>query len=302
MHLVEWPLILFTLMIQMSAGAFMFLGILREVKFMKLDEGVFSVAGRPILNVTGFILLLSVIIAAFHLGSPLNAFNALNNLESSWLSREILSLILFLFSGTIFLIYFMKKGTGGKIIFILALITVLLGYITIASMSLVYMLETVPVWNNFFTPLSFVMTSLILGSGAIIHAINIVMNKEKYFSRLKEFQSGNLADTFSKISKFILILLSIQLIIIIYQPVYLSSGASNDSFDLLINDNIFLLLFRILFIIAAIVWLLLILKKNRMDGNVLIRKRYYAFYFGILLIQELIGRYIFYAIYSRIGV
>lgn len=302
MHLAEWPLILFTVMIQMSVGAFLFLGILNEVKFIKLEAGVFSAAGRPILNVTGFILVLSVIVAAFHLGSPLNAINALNNLESSWLSREILSLILFLFSGGIFLLFFIKKGNERKIIFILALITVLLGYITIASMSLVYILGTVPVWNNFFTPLSFIMTSLILGSGAILHAINIVMNKEKYFSRLKEFQPGNLANTFNMISKFILTMLFIQLIIIIYQPFYLSNGIFSDSFDLLINENLFLLLLRVLLIITAFIWLLLILRKNRLDGNLLIRKRYYAFYFGILLIQELIGRYIFYAIYSRIGV
>lgn len=302
MHLVEWPLILFTVMIQMSAGAFLFLGILREVRFLKIEEGVFSVAGRPILNVTGFILLLSVIVAAFHLGSPFNAFNALNNLESSWLSREILSLILFLFSGSIFLLFFIKKSGAGKTIFILALITVLFGYITIASMSMIYMLETVPVWNNFFTPLSFIMTSLILGSGAILHAINIVMNKEKYFSRLKEFQSGNLADTFSKLSIFILILLFIQLIINIYQPFYLSSGTFNDSYDLLINQNFFLLILRILLITAAFFWLLLIQRKHVKNSNTLIRKKYYAFYFGILLIQELIGRYLFYAIYSRIGV
>ncbi|MDQ7818547.1 MAG: DmsC/YnfH family molybdoenzyme membrane anchor subunit [Melioribacteraceae bacterium] len=304
MHFAECPLILFTIMVQMAVGAFLFLGVIHHLSLVKLNDEIFTVISKPILNVTGFILVLAVIVAGFHLGNPINAFNALNNLGTSWLSREILSLILFLLSGGFFLLIYIRQKLNRKLVFSLALITVALGYIAIASMAMVYMLETVPVWNNLFTPLAFVFTSLILGSGAILHALNIIINKKKYSLLLNEFSIQKLTDPFKIISLFILGLLFFQVIIMFSQLIYLGSGDETlrSSFGILIEKNILLIILRLLLLLSAFLWLISLLVKYNRTRDLLLKRKYYALYFGILLLEELIGRYLFYAMYFRIGV
>lgn len=304
MNFSELPLILFTVMVQMSVGAFLFLGVIHHLSLVKLDDKITAAIIKPILNVTGYILVIALIVAGFHLGNPINAINALNNLETSWLSREILSLIIFLFSGVFFLLIYYRHHSNRKLIFFLALITVTLGYITIVSMAMVYMLETVPVWNNLFTPLAFVLTSLILGSGAILHALNIIINKEKYSLLLNESSVQKLADSFKIISLFILGLLFFQVIIMLGQLIYLGSGDETlrSSFGILIEENILLIIMRLLLLLSAILWLISLLVKYNRTRELLLKRKYYALYLGILLIQELIGRYLFYEMYYRIGI
>lgn len=304
MNFSELPLILFTVMVQMSVGAFLFLGVIHHLSLVKLDDKITAAIIKPILNVTGYILVIALIVAGFHLGNPINAINALNNLETSWLSREILSLIIFLFSGVFFLLIYYRHHSNRKLIFFLALITVTLGYITIVSMAMVYMLETVPVWNNPFTPLAFTFTSLILGSGAILHALNIIIKKEKYSLLLNESSVQKLTDPFKVISLFILGLLFFQVIIMLGQLIYLGIGDETlkSSFRILIEENIHLIIGRLLLLLSAFFWLIFLLIKYSRTRELLLKRKYYALYFGILLIQELIGRYLFYEMYYRIGI
>lgn len=304
MHFSEWPLILFTLLIQMSVGSFLFLGILHDVSFVKLEERIFSPVSNSLLKLIFVFLVLALIVAFFHLGNPLNSINALNNLESSWLSREILAIILFTVSGGIFLFIYKKYRRNEKLVFTLALITILLGLLAVASMSMIYMLETVPLWNNLFTPISFYLSALLLGSALILYSLIRLISGNYLNTPLDESTVEKINYTSYFLLKVITFLLLINLISFIIQIIFLGTGSEGlrTGFDLLIKDNLFFVISKMILIISGLMVSFLLIKTYRAKKNLLSLYKYSTFYFVLILIVELVGRYLFYASYHRIGV
>lgn len=300
----DWPLILFTLFVQMSVGTFLFLGILHDVSFVKLEERIFEMVSKSLLELISVILMLAVIASLFHLGSPQKAINALNNLESSYLSREILSLIIYILFGGVFLIIYIKYNTKILLIFFLALITILFGFRTIYYMSSIYMLETVPVWNSLFTPLSFYLSVLLLGSSLIFYSLIRIINRNNLLTAPDESTGKKLSFTlhFLLITTNLLVLLNLTLFFI--QIVYLSTGDETlrASYDLLVKENLFFVISKIILLVTAIAFSFSLIKKFRIEKVLLSLNRYSTFYFVLIILIELIGRYLFYASYHRIGV
>ncbi len=104
-----------------------------------------------------------MIASFFHLGNPLNAYNAIGNIGSSWLSREIFCGVAFTVVGGIFAILQWRKiGTASQRNLI-AVLAALIGLALVFSMSNVYMIRTVPVWDTVTTPMSFFVTTFLLG-------------------------------------------------------------------------------------------------------------------------------------------
>jgi anaerobic dimethyl sulfoxide reductase subunit C (anchor subunit) len=288
----------------MSVGTFLFLGILHDVAFVRLEERVFSEVGNHLLKLIAFILFIAFIVASFHLGNPVNAVNSLNNLESSWLSREILSIILFTISGGIFLFIYKKYSRNKKLVFTFALFTTLLGFIAIASMSMIYMLKTVPVWNNVFTPISFYLSALLLGSGVMFYSLIRIMRRRFFLTALDESSGEKLNYTLNFLLVVITFLLFLNLTITFIQIIFLGSG--NDplkaGYNLLIEENLFFIIVKVILLIIVLTLSFLIIKHYRLNKSLFELYKYSTLYFILILIIELIGRYLFYASYHRIGV
>ena len=159
----KWSLIIFTILSQMAVGAFWVLMAVQRYFSARLggskpeDLIVF-----PLL-ITVAIMLLSLPVSLAHLGSPLIAFRAISNFRSSWLSREIIFALLFaLSSGTYTYALWGQFGSAALRLAVAGLAMVF-AFMLIYSMSRLYMLRTVPVWNTLFTPLSFYLTAVTLG-------------------------------------------------------------------------------------------------------------------------------------------
>ena len=107
MHGNEWPLLVFTLLAQLSAGLFIAREFFHRAAYRQYDAKTADQVNNISLPVIGPLLLISLAASFLHLGSPLNAVYALNNLASSWLSREILFEILFIgfFSFFVFFLF-----------------------------------------------------------------------------------------------------------------------------------------------------------------------------------------------------
>jgi DMSO reductase anchor subunit len=161
--LKEWPLVAFTVAGQAALGIFLFAGL---PLFLSVGAGGNAVAREARLVVLAVVLgLLAVaaLLSLFHLHHPFRARRALTNIGSSWLSREIFFELGFmaLVSLGLFLVWSGWASTGimrGTMI-----AAAILGILFILSMSKLYMLPTVPPWNQAYTPLSFFLTSLALG-------------------------------------------------------------------------------------------------------------------------------------------
>jgi DMSO reductase anchor subunit len=117
----------------------------------------------PLLAV-GPALLAALAAALLHLGQPARAGRALANWRTSWLSREILSALLF------------GAGWAGALVLARALepaaavadlshcAVALLGLGLVYAMARVYRLRTVPAWNTPRTFRAFLLTTLVLGA------------------------------------------------------------------------------------------------------------------------------------------
>lgn len=154
----EAPLVAFTLAGQAAAGAY------------AIAAGLQLMAGAPVglvdLRTLAVLLLLMVVGMAaslFHLGAPQRAYRALLGLRTSWLSREVLAAALFagclgVQAGAAWLWGARHIPAG------LALLTALAGLALIYCMARAYMLRTMQAWDTPAVLLSFVATSLVLGS------------------------------------------------------------------------------------------------------------------------------------------
>mgnify|MGYP000390521656 CR=1 FL=1 len=163
-----WSLVVFGLLAQSGAGIWLTTELILLTPSFAVTQETEQLVRKIYLTV--FILLMvSLVVSFFHLGTPRHFFHALNNLGSSWLSREILALSFFLF----FLVlvnltgYFAHKIPLAHIIILRAGCT-LSALFLLASMSKLYMLETVPAWNTLHTPSAFVITSLLAGAGFVL--------------------------------------------------------------------------------------------------------------------------------------
>jgi len=155
-------LIAFTLLAQAGSGIYLFLmgGAFLFPEFF--NTSIYFGQGLGLL--TGIIAL---IFSFTHLGYPMHALFALKNLKSSWLSREILFLSLWLFFMALdaVLTHF-QIPTG--FLWTIRFAAMLCSLLMILSMAKLYMLPTLPGWNKSYTPVSFFLSMLLIGNFSVL--------------------------------------------------------------------------------------------------------------------------------------
>jgi anaerobic dimethyl sulfoxide reductase subunit B (iron-sulfur subunit) len=161
----ELPLVIFSILAQMAAGAFIVLGAFTGWSASQvggLDKArIFTFT--PLLA-TGLVFAIGVLASLLHLGHPLRAYRALFHLRTSWLSREILLVGLFFGAGwAVFcgLEIWLPAFTG--LLWLVYGLTALAGLALIFCMARVYQLESMPAWRSWLTPVSFYLTAGLLG-------------------------------------------------------------------------------------------------------------------------------------------
>ena len=158
----EAPLIAFTLLAQMAVGAFWEIaGLFGLITKGFGDLSAFQSSTLTLYSI-GLLISLSLFLSFWHLGNPRNAWRVLAHLRKSWLSREILFTSLFAALWVVSILIEIWQVTG-MIRLMLNFVTSLCGLAAIWSMSRVYRLQTVPVWNTWRTPAAFFTSTLLLG-------------------------------------------------------------------------------------------------------------------------------------------
>ncbi|MDN3714897.1 dimethyl sulfoxide reductase anchor subunit [Vibrio breoganii] len=156
----EWSLIFFTVLAQTAVGGYLLVSARALAK--GYDEDKINSYKVPMFFLWA-IMGIGFLFSTTHLGSPLRAFNAFNMLGSAWLSNEVFfGAAFFTVGGLQWLLSVLKKG-GAGVQKLLMLVAMALGIIFMYSMIRVYMIDTVPTWNNIYTPMSFVMTIVVTG-------------------------------------------------------------------------------------------------------------------------------------------
>ena len=148
----HWPLVLMTVLTQLSVGAF------ATIWLLQLLGGTtrLGVAALTALAVGGLALGASTL----HLGRPIYAYRALRMWRRSWLSREVL--LFSSFSG-VATGYAAALWFGAGVGPFVGGLTVALGVAGVAASACIYRVASRPAWNTPYTIVQFLLTGAVLG-------------------------------------------------------------------------------------------------------------------------------------------
>ena len=306
MNLREWALVTFTILAQMSVGSFVVLGFVHFYAARKAGSEEADRLGDRVLLAIGGVLILGMIASLLHLGNPANAYRAVTNVGSSWLSREITFLVAFLIAGGAFALMQWRKIATFAVRNVIAWIAALIGLGLVFSMSNIYMLETQSTWNSPATPISFFTTTLLLGLLAIGSALvaNYAYILRKY-PECADVQCGLLRDVVRWISLASVVFLGVEFVMI---PLYIGNLVTGGSVaasgvSIMVNGFSLVLIFRLMLaFLGAGVFALFLFQTATRPGRE--KTMGYLVYtaFALVLIAEVLGRFLFYATQSQIGI
>ncbi|HKK09980.1 MAG TPA: DmsC/YnfH family molybdoenzyme membrane anchor subunit [Bacteroidales bacterium] len=291
----EWSLIAFTLLTQISVGGFIILSVFNRRYLSKVrEEDVKPAKVKALVLLTG-LALLALIVSFLHLGNPINAIYALNNLPSSWLSREILFVSLFVAAMVVLTFSYIRSIGPVWLYNVLSLVAVVSGILGVFSMSKVYMLETIPVWNSITTPIQFFLSAFLLGGLVVLLAGVLNPGYRKPDLKVPDYTKAIVE---ALIIMLILLLASLILWIV---NVYLLSGgglAEEKSLFILMSENSLFFYLRIVLMAVSI----LLIIYRLFSRSFLRMKSFLVILFILVLMAEVMGRYLFYVSYIRIGI
>jgi anaerobic dimethyl sulfoxide reductase subunit C (anchor subunit) len=303
----EWALITFTILAQMSVGAFIVLGIMHAYAQRKAGmEQADQLSDRALLAIVPT-LGLGMLASFLHLGNPFNGYLAVLNVGKSWLSREILFGVLFAGVAALFVImqwFKIRSFTERRIV---GLVAVVLGLALVFSMSQAYALSTVPSWNSPMTPISFFTTTFLLGAlsmGAALVANYAYVRRKN--PACADVQCSLLRDTMRWVVLLAIALLGVEFLVVPLQVASLAamgSEAAAKSAALYGGEYSLMLALRLALVFTGAGVLGVFVYQNasspgreKMMGNL----TYLAFL--LVLVGEVLGRFLFYATFAKIGV
>lgn len=168
MNLHELPMILFTVIAQMSVGTFVALGVMELAIGRRADQHTVRRLYEPVLYAIGPALVLGLLVSMLHMNDVTNVLGVVRNWETSWLSREILFGIGFAGLGFAFALTQWFQWFTQRVRGVLGLVTAIVGLGLVWSMSQIYStLEAVPAWDTPFVAVHFFGTTVILGALAV---------------------------------------------------------------------------------------------------------------------------------------
>jgi len=170
----EWPVVLFTVLSQMAAGAFVTLWVLdQRTKKIGTEMGSFASLGIALITA------ISLAVSTSHLGQPMEAYRALSHIGTSWLSGEILLFGMF-FALTVIYWYQWHCGMERKFIGAIGASVALLA---VMSSGMIYVLPARPAWNNLGPMFFFLLTAAALGPlliSVLFKIKNVQLGKNLY--------------------------------------------------------------------------------------------------------------------------
>ncbi|MEZ9258265.1 dimethyl sulfoxide reductase anchor subunit family protein [Vibrio splendidus] len=276
----EWSLIFFTVLAQTAVGGYLLIGARALV--LGHDEEKLNSYKVPMF-ILWALMGLGFMFSTTHLGSPLRAFNAFNQLGSAWLSNEVFfGAAFFAVGGLQWLLSVVKKG-GVAIQKALMVGAMVLGVIFMYAMINVYMINTVPTWDNIYTPLSFIMTMVV--GGLLLSQFVIVFANDSRFTVDRN------------ITMLAVIAVAISLIVTVGKlnligDIQTSVAKASELVDGL---GSYVILQVALLMASLLVWILPMLNKAKVNpvnlGLALV----------LFLASELIGRGLFYSLHMTSG-
>lgn len=306
MNLREWALPVYTILMQLAVGSLFILWLIRSYAVSRFNSHeIDKITQNPML-VIAFTALVAMVGAHFHLSKPLQSFMAILNLKTSWLSREIVFNILFLFIISSLLYLHQFYTDYRRLIDWLGWLAILLGCAMIYSMASIYLIPTQVAWNSTSVIISFYITAVMLGAMTIA----CLMMLDLKFAEIKGSEDIALRvqvirHTFAGLTGLTILLVVLTLSIIYIQVNLLAVGdpIARTSLRLLMELYMPLFVGRQAFLLVAPISMWFAVSRMYRAKN-LPQDLMMPVYISCLmiLIGEIIGRFLFYATHIRVGI
>ncbi|HCJ9241594.1 TPA: dimethyl sulfoxide reductase anchor subunit [Escherichia coli] len=157
----EWPLIIFTLLMQITIGCVVTVWYCHTFIFTTLPDDKRLKLASPALLCALLCGGIGLLASVAHLGNPWHALFTLSHVASSWMSREILFTALFMGLLFLTLVYALVKK---QLPTILLGLTALVGVADIFVMSAIYDHSRFILWQGWGTYVGFYGSAFMMGS------------------------------------------------------------------------------------------------------------------------------------------
>jgi anaerobic dimethyl sulfoxide reductase subunit C (anchor subunit) len=307
MNVREWALPVYTILMQLATGTFFVIWAIRSVSVSEYGRDKVDQLFKNSILVVFFTTGVAMSGAHFHLSKPYLSFLSVLNFHTSWLSREIIFTVLFFMSvGSLSFLRWHRMEIW-RLKTIVGWIAVFFGWVTVYCMAKVYILPTQIAWNSSITIISFIFTTLLLG----IIALNTLLIMDLKYSEFYDLTRVNLYGRLIQklLSWFVFAAILIVAVLIsmnLYQVALLDNNnhpTAQASLKLLLHlypvlfgMRLGLTMFGVGFM-AVVTYIHLHSQKPIKD---LLLPAYITCLF--VLVGEILGRFLFYAIHVRIGI
>lgn len=306
MNVREWALPVYTILMQLAVGAMLGLWLIRAIASRRHGRAVIDYIIRiPVLAV--FLTIIAAIIGShFHLSHPIFSLLATLNLRSSWLSREVLFTIsFFLAVGVLAYLQWFTQGhyrlkTG------LGWLAIVVGSLSVYCMSQIYLLPTHASWNSPLTVIAFLLTAFTLGITAV--AVLLVMDlkvSEVAGAPETAIRRQIVHQSFIWLAGVALVTAVINLILNLILIGQLGQGDISAQTSLILLLGLYRPLFglRYIALFTGLGWFSIAayhLFRNKETRYEIANPIYLSCL--LVLISEILGRFLFYATHVRAGI
>lgn len=155
----EWPLLIFTLLVQTAIGGMLALSIYVTL-INKNEQNVYSLVKLPLI-VISIISIIGLAASFTHLGTPMHALYTITNLKTSWFSREIIFVGAFIGLTVLTTAWVLVKK---EVQTILLYVTSFIGLCAVFVMASIYVNALIPAWDGIGTYIIFYAAALLTGT------------------------------------------------------------------------------------------------------------------------------------------
>lgn len=273
----EIPLVIFTVFSQWAVGIIIAITLIEWLKPKFMNTAGIQAMRTPISTALA-LSVIGTLASMLHLNNPFKSYTSLTGMGHSWLSREIIAVIVF----NIFLLaltyLWWKKSEQVSARKMVGTLTALVGVLMVISSATVYFsIQLHPTWNNWTTFANFLLTGLLLGAVTVA-----------YFA-LKVKQEDATTNVMKLFGVYLSIVIA-ALVVTLGSSAMISTAASESQTAAIISMTSILYWVRVVgsLLIPATLIIYMIGSKKRIALNYVLAAT------GFVLLGELSGRMLFY--------
>ncbi len=306
MNLREWALPVYTILMQLSIGSMAALWMIRAFFMPEYGEIELERLTRNPVAILLITIVTAVIGSFFHLSRPYLSILAIINVGKSWLSREVVFTVFLLLA--VIVLWYLQAHVEGykKVKTFLGWIAVLFGVIATFCMTRLYLLPTQASWDTPFTIFSFYSSMVLLGATASLTMLTVdmqyavIQNPQNIDTQVQIIRRS--LPGYAVITIFIIAAILAQYGFL-FQTLETGDVTAQASLQLYLGLYRPLLIFRLAVMVSGAAWLVIAVVQTLREKISISSFTFHAYMACLLLlVGEILGRFLFYATHIRMGI